>query len=326
MKEEQIRPKKEFDKFLELLQKDCLKYFKNSELLKTKCPACDAETQESFIKDNFTYHECEKCNTLFVNPRPPAESFSKFYTESESSRFFSSFYEATEESRREKLWKPKAKLIKDIMDKYSCSNSQIIDIGGGYGVFAEEMQKISNIKPLIIEPGPELASICRSKSFDVIESFLEDVECSDLPKGPKVFVSFELFEHLHSANQFLKTLSKLMGEEDLFIFTTLSSTGLDILELWENSNAICPPQHINFFNPYSIKLLLKKEGFDPLSITTPGKLDIDILKNNKSNIKSNSWKYLIRNLSNDEIEQLQELITKSNMSSHMMVTCKKQNK
>ena len=43
-----------------------------------------------------------------------------------------------------------------------------------------------------------------------------------------------------------------MSAGDLFIFITLSSTGVDIQGLWENSKSVSPPHHLNFFNPYSI--------------------------------------------------------------------------
>ena len=67
---------------------------------------------------------------------------------------------------------------------------------------------------------------------------------------------------------------------DLFIFTTLSGTGVDIQALWQDSKSVMPPHHLNFLNPISVDVLLARLGFESLSITTPGKLDIDILANN----------------------------------------------
>ena len=77
----------------------------------------------------------------------------------------------------------------------------------------------------------------------------------------------------------LSNIKKFLEKLDIFVFTTLSSTGLDISTLWERSRSINPPHHINFFNPKSIVIFLKKNKFKILSISTPGKLDIDILEN-----------------------------------------------
>ena len=66
----------------------------------------------------------------------------------------------------------------------------------------EEMEILTNLKSVVIEPGPRLAQICRDKNLVVVEKFLESVTSIDLPRGRKVFVSFELFEHLHSPKLF----------------------------------------------------------------------------------------------------------------------------
>ena len=45
----------------------------------------------------------------------------------------------------------------------------MIDIGGGYGIFSEEMEILTNLKSVVIEPGPRLAQICRDKNLVVVE-------------------------------------------------------------------------------------------------------------------------------------------------------------
>ena len=114
-----------------------------------------------------------------------------------------------------------------------------------------------------------------------------------------------------------------MSKKDLFIFTTLSSSGADILALWDNSRAIIPPHHINFFNPKSIVIFLKKNKFKILSISTPGKLDIDILENEKKRIKDRFWKTFVHLASEADKVKMQNLITSINFSSHMMLVCQK---
>ena len=114
-----------------------------------------------------------------------------------------------------------------------------------------------------------------------------------------------------------------MNSGDLFIFTTLSGTGVDIQALWKDSKSVSPPHHLNFLNPYSMRLLMGSVGFEPLKITTPGKLDIDILSNNHSQIKDRFWRTFISYASNSEKERLQSFIAETGLSSHMMVCCRK---
>ena len=106
MKEEQIRPRAIFDEYLRLAATDTRVYFEGAAKKLIPCPACGQEGRPEFEKEGFTYEECPGCQTLFVNPRPEAQAFEKYYRESPSSRFWATtFYKDTAEARREKLWK-----------------------------------------------------------------------------------------------------------------------------------------------------------------------------------------------------------------------------
>jgi hypothetical protein len=324
MKEEEIRPQRIFDEYLRLAKQDTDAYFGEVERVFGTCPACETGGIHAFDKYSFTYETCPNCLTLFVNPRPVVEAFSKYYTESPSSKYWAStFYKETADARREKLWKPRARLICDILTKYSSDKNTLVDIGGGFGLFAEEIRLLCGRAPVVIEPGPNLAAACLEKSLSVVQKFLEEVAPGDLPPGPKAFVSFELLEHLHDPATFLRHLKKLMASGDLFIFTTLSGTGLDIQVLWEDSKSVTPPHHLNFLNPQSVRLLLARLDLEILAITTPGKLDIDILSNNHAAIKDRFWQTIVSTATDSEKAAWQELIVATDRSSHMMVVCRK---
>lgn len=326
MKEEDIRPQAIFDEYLQLAKEDAITYFATAERESSNCPACGALGEFSFDKNGFTYEVCNNCLTLYVNPRPAVSAFLKYYTESPSSKFWATtFYKETAEARRDRLWKPKAGAIHEIVLRYFKDSEipTIVDIGGGYGIFAEEMRKLIPVSPVVIEPGPSLAEICRQKGLPVIEKFLEELAKSDLPQGAKVFSSFELFEHLHDPERFLRCLNGLMSGGDVFVFTTLSGMGIDIQVLWENSKSVMPPHHLNFFNPESIKVLLSRTGFDVLEIETPGKLDLDILLNSRLSIKDRFWRNFLETASDAERANWQQFISSSGRSSHMRVVCQK---
>lgn len=325
IKEEEIRPASIFDEYLKLTEQDTKFYFGEAKKEDGLCPACESRGEYSFTKQGFEYECCANCQTLFVNPRPVLEAFNRYYTESPSSKYWATtFYKETAEARREKLWKPKALLVKQIIERYGEKGATIFDIGGGYGIFAEEMKKIVDCKISVIEPGPHLAEACRQKNIPVIQKFLEDVTSEELGAGIKVFVSFELFEHLHEPKLFLNQLKKLMSPGDIFIFTTLSGTGVDIQALWENSKSVSPPHHLNFLNPKSVTMLLEKTGLKVKEVTTPGKLDIDIMYNSRHLIKDHFWKTFLTLATEEERNCWQNFISTNGWSSHMMIVCKKE--
>ena len=323
MKEKDIRPRKIFDRFLHLTSLDIQKYFNKSKV-KINCVACGKVGKFSFKKKNFSYHECPNCRTLFVNPRPKEKAFLNYYTNSSSIKFLANtLYKKTNKMRRKKIFKPRAKMIFKILKEKKIKNYNCVDIGGGVGIFAKEISKLIKKEVIVIEPSPFLAEKCKKEKLIVVQKFLENVKKEDLPTKRKVFTCFELMEHLHSPSKFIKNVRKLMNKNDLFIFTTLSSTGTDILTLWNNSRSINPPHHINFFNPKSIKIFLKKNNFKILNISTPGKIDIDILNNDKLFIKDRFWKTFLSLSNKIEKNKMQSLISNINFSSHLMVICQK---
>lgn len=322
--EEEIRPEKVFNEYLELTNKDVIDFFSDVERNEIPCPGCEGKNLNLWVKKaGFEYQQCQDCKSIFVSPRPVNDAFNAYYTDSPSTKFWATtFYKVTEAARREKLWKPKAEMIKKRILQFSDNEPvrYIVDIGGGYGVFDEEIMSIMDISPIIIEPSVHLAQICRNKGLEVVEKFMEEITFEDMPIGKKCFVSFELFEHLHDPALFLKTVFKNMKKGDLFIFTTLSGMGIDIQLLGENAKALSPPHHLNFLNPKSVSELLEKNGFKVLEAITPGKLDIDIIKKNKHFIKDNFWRNVLDYLDEQELFQLQDFIANFGLSSHMMIT------
>lgn len=324
MQEEDIRPRKIFDEYLKLCKEDIEHLFYGCKTIELDCPVCETKPEFWFEKDRFSYVRCSSCLTFFVSPRPKEKYFHDFYRSGKSVQFFAShFYSQTENARREKIWKPKIQMIRDILQKYQSEKAMVIDIGGGFGTFAELYEQITHLSTLVVEPSADLARICHQKKITVIQKFLEDLSMQDIPSGLKCFVSFEILEHIFDPVNFLKKLYSLMKNNDFFIFTTLNGLGVDIAELGRLSQAVTPPQHINFFNTKSIEILLKKIGFKVITVKTPGKLDLDILKNNLSHCKEGFLKSFLTSSLKEEIENFQQIIQNCGLSSHMMITCQK---
>jgi 2-polyprenyl-3-methyl-5-hydroxy-6-metoxy-1,4-benzoquinol methylase len=323
MKEEEIRPRAIFDEYLRLAAVDAEKFFGGVARDNLNCPACGQRGEHCFDKHGFSYEQCPDCRTLFVSPRPSAETFFDYYQNSASARFFATtFYTETAEARREKLWRPKAQMVYDILQQEGAKQHTVLDIGGGYGIFAEEYERISGRPVTIIEPGPEFVRACRARGLSVIDGFLERITPAQLPGGPKAFVSFELFEHLHDPRRFLTHLASLMLAGDIFFFTTLSGVGVDIQVLWDRSKSISL-QHLNFFNPHSIGLLIEDVGLQVVKVSTPGKLDLDILYNNQDLIGDRFWRAFFARATASDRETWQEFIASQGFSSHMTVVCRR---
>jgi 2-polyprenyl-3-methyl-5-hydroxy-6-metoxy-1,4-benzoquinol methylase len=329
MKEETIRPQELFYEFLSLAEKDIETYFRNSPFYYINCPACESSHSSfQFRKMGFDYEECLNCKTLFVNPRPTADAFSCYYEDSPSVRFWATnFYRETAESRRELIIIPKAMIIRDYLLQFVSpfpDDSCVIDIGAGYGIFCEELIKLmQGTKVIAVEPSISLQKICLEKGLKVVSKPLEDMDVDDISGFNLIAAtSFELLEHLHNPSLFLSKCSNLLQPGSLLILTTLTWDGFDLQVLREKSTSIHPPHHINFFSKMGMEILLKRYDLEILDLSTPGKLDVEIITKNQTNLRDHFLKKLVTGNENNK-HAFQQFLQDNKLSSHMMIVARK---
>ena len=309
MKEAEIRPRNTFNEYLKLAKEDADNIFSDkTNFISNNCPGCNGKkNQLAFEKHGFNYVECISCDTLFVNPRPTEKDLMLLYEDSISTKFWvNDFFMPVAEERRKKIFRPRAEYISTKLYELG-NNKRIGDIGAGFGIFLEELRAfLPNSKLIAIEPSKEMASICRGKELYVIESSLEMIKPDE--NNFDLLTCFELFEHLYDPRAFLKKVYEILAPGGYIFITTLNGLGFDIQLLWEKSKSVSPPHHLNFFNPNSIKSLILSLGFEITEVSTPGKLDWDIVENVYNNENVNPVK------TDDGISEMLDLSEKTGVS------------
>jgi SAM-dependent methyltransferase len=221
------------------------------------------------------------------------------------------------------MFKPRAAYVAALLG--SSSGKRIGDIGAGVGLFLEELARLLPEHEYVgIEPSEEMAAYCAGKPFRILPTFLEMVHGYD---GTFDFLSAcELLEHVYDARAFVEHVFRLLKPGGHFMCTTLNGQGCDILVLGEQSKSVSPPHHLNFFTTYSLPLLLQKAGFSIVEVTTPGELDIDIIEGMIRNEHASCgrfWDYVACKATPECKRDLQELLKKHRLSSHMRVIVRK---
>jgi SAM-dependent methyltransferase len=326
MKEEEIRQRSTFNRYLELVAEDVQTIFADrNNFIEIDCPACmNDNCQPQFEKLGFTYVLCPDCGTLFVNPRPPPQLLMDFYTQSRSASFFvHDFFQPVAEARREKIFRPRAEYVRDTLP--DMANGIIGDIGAGFGLFLEELAKLwPSARLVAIEPSLEMVNICRGKGLETIPCAVEDVQGWDGQFD--LLTSFELFEHLYDPRDFVRRVWRLLKPKGYLYFTTLNGEGFDIQILWEKSKSVSPPHHLNFFNPRSIRKLLESNHFSLERVDTPGKLDWDIVEGmyrEEGIDPGRFWRLLADQMGLATKNSLQAWISENGLSSHMRMLARK---
>lgn len=326
MKEQDIRSRETLNNYLALVAKDCAVYFRDKErVIAVSCCVCGSEFYDfQFSKNGFDYVTCQDCRTLYVRNRPSLEKLKAFYAQSESSTYWTHyFFKPVLEARRTKIFQPR---VESIIEQFGQDQKWTVgDVGAGFGIFLEELRKRwAESRFVAIEPSLEQAEICRSLGVDVECCFVEELKKYDGTFD--LLTAFELFEHLNEPAHFVGKIYELLKPGGYFLMTTLNGEGFDIQLLWENSKSVTPPHHLTFINPQSLTRLLTSVGFIIEECITPGKLDWDIVEGMiaEENKKVGRFWETFANQGTPEAKQdLQNWISKHNMSSHIRVLAKK---
>jgi SAM-dependent methyltransferase len=330
VKEADIRPARVFDEYLRLLEEDtralCAEH---ASFERVPCPGCGKlERRDAFVKTGFAYVECPECATLWASPRPSAARLDEFYRTSRSVQYWhTAFYRETAEARREHMFRPRAVALAEIMDAHGVApGGTFADIGAGYGIFLEEVRRLARFRDVIgIEPNPAMAGVCRERGFAVVEKPLESVVASDLT--PDVATAFEVLEHVFDPLRFLTSAARMLAPRGWLVLTTLTVSGFDIQVLWERSTAVTPPQHLNLMSVDGMRLLVERAGFEVVDLSTPGRLDVDIVANALARDPALPLPRFVRTLlaaSDAGVrEGLQAFLRASRLSSHVRVVARK---
>lgn len=327
--ENDIRPLAMQEKAQRLFEKDIKRICnRKSEFVTVICPACGAEKFNNyFVKYDLSFVSCEKCETVYINPRPTPEILNDYYSHSELYEFFrTDIFPSTESVRREKIFKPRVERLIDICKQYGVNNDLLIEVGPGFGIFSELVLKKGFFKKVVaVERTPDMAQSCRDKGLEVIEKAIEDVDLGE--EKAQVVASFEVIEHLYEPKKFIEKCSLVLEKNGLLILTCPNSQGFDMQVLKELSHTY-DAEHLNYFNPDSLSNLLEQCGFDVLEVLTPGALDAELVR---EKLLSGERKLddadFLKKILIDKWEEagtaFQNFLQQARMSSHMWIVAKR---
>ena len=296
------------------------------EFVEVACPACgERRCAPAFEKFGFAFNSCSGCRTIYMSPRPSPQVMADYYSGSENYAYFAKYiFPATEQSRKHKLAQPRLDRILEFCQRYDVPQGTLLEVGPGFGTFGEVATGSGAFKRVVaIEPTPEMAAACRARGLETIEKRVEDA-ARDIDNAD-VVVSFECIEHLFEPGVFIEQCGRLLPSGGLLVLTCPNGLGFDVAVLGATSVAV-DAEHVNLFNPASLAGLVERCGFKVLEVTTPGRLDAELVRDAALKGEARLDPFLQRVL----IEEwatlgwpFQQFLAAHGLSSHMWLVARK---
>lgn len=298
------------------------------EFVHQPCPACDSPTSTpAFEKLGFAFSRCAACATIYMLPRPSEAVMADYYANSENYAYWAShIFPASEATRREKIHKPWLDRIVGFCERFAVPAGRLMEVGPGFGTFAALAGQSRRFGEVVaVEPTPQLAAACRSRGVTVIERRIEDI--GDDVAAADVLVAFEVIEHLFRPRRFVSTARRLIRPGGLMILTCPNGQGFDIAVLGAGSQAV-DAEHVNLFNPTSLAGLVTAEGFEVLDVSTPGRLDAEIVRDEalagRFDLDGNPFLHRVLIAEWDRLGwPFQQFLAQNGLSSHMWLVARR---
>lgn len=272
------------------------------------CPGCGAAThQPAFELDGFAYRRCASCWTLYVSPRPNADQ-QRWYLRDSPYAAYRCSEEYLDAMKSKVLDLARARA--DWLDGVLPGDASVLVAYAGSAELLELLARRRRV--LVAEPLVDCVGIDGVESVDIDDT--DHVPCDAL-------LLLDALEPISDVPAVIGQLIAHLAPKAILALTTRSSSGLDVQVLQERCPTIFPPTHLNLLSVEGCHALAQRHGFRTLELSTPGLLDVEVLRRSLGSVgdteESRFFRYFLENRGPDARARLQRFLQQTQTSSHV---------
>lgn len=241
---------------------------------KTGCPICSEQLLTPVFEietvRKYSIVLCQSCQLVFALPRPSTEELDTFYTSEYFKRGSGTShglgyadYRISAEPNARRQWQD----LNIYTSLAAVTPKKLLDVGCATGGFLAEAQKTGEWNCLGVELSQEAVDVAQNEfGLSVIRG---DIWSPSLkPDTFGLITMWHILEHLIHPFDAAKRAHELLAPKGkLFIeLPNWNSLGRMIRE--SSWSQLKPPEHINFFTPYSLRTAVEKAGFEVVKCST----------------------------------------------------------
>lgn len=314
-----------YRQYAKLLEIDIKNHFSDPDaLVEVSCPGDkNAQGKDVFEKMGLMYQESSTCKSYYVNPRPTAEQLEQFYKDSKACRFWREEMFKLSDTQLHYLCGSKVDWIMELIDEYLEGPVTLLDY---------ETKYANLIAHLHSGGATNRITVFKPKLYEYVYLLPKEVEISDNANDLKegkydVITAFETIERMFDPNILFEDAARICRRGGLLLFTAASCTGLEYQVLGKDAPNLNPINRMNLLSIETLASHAEEAGFEILELSTPGRLDVDIVRQaveQNKNLNINSfWRTLFELRTEKAWQGLQKFLQENRLSSHVRIAARK---
>jgi 2-polyprenyl-3-methyl-5-hydroxy-6-metoxy-1,4-benzoquinol methylase len=237
------------------------------------CNICTSRHISLFLGESpASLYRCDECGLIFYNPLPSLNSLQEYYSSEEgylpSIKETMRVYEDNNSNRVNRY----KEFLERIM-KYIDNPKKILDSGCGYGFFLL-FCKQQGFDPSGIEVSLQTSSWAREQGLNVFTGSVHEAPFKE--NFFDVVTAFHCLEHVLDPTAEIAKIASFCRKEGIFLLAVPNASSLVAENSFSTWKWKAWPNHLFYFSPENLKLLLVRAGFEILDIYSQvGDSDID---------------------------------------------------
>lgn len=301
------------------------------------CPFCGSEERIELEPFHETYGvaQCRACASQYVNPCPGEDALADYYANCQCNRMLDAVFKARAKKQSSFILDGRTATVLELLRPMGGKKPlTILEAGCGSGGALYKLQQG-------LAQDRDLASCeVRLRGVDIDHHAVENpvapgLNLESMPVERlaqretaqyDLVLHYELIEHLAEPYAFMRSMHRLLKPGGVMFFTTPNAEGLEMLTGYNGyrplAHAIFPPMHLNALSMRNMALFAYRCGFKLTSLSTPGRLDVDMLAIAAEHQNDPAFATLAA-LDDTAKGLIQHLLARLGASSHMQcVMCK----
>jgi hypothetical protein len=272
------------------------------------CPSCDAGLTPFGSVEGLDYVSCPQCATFLLRSCARPEEWAGLLQEvTNHKRSPAAFHSSMTVSRNENVYLPKLEWIQHTLRLHGLSRPRIVEFATPPSVFFPLLSASGIFEEVLSLPEYGAPRLAEPKASCDAAVLLESLDRSTDPGA------------------LLRNVAASMKKGGLLFLTALVSSGFDVAVLGLNNLYVYPPDRANCFSLRGLVELLKRSGFIPVEISTPGVLDVEIVNAHAAHnpsISLSPFERQILSADPEKREAFQTFLQENLMSSFARIVAK----